>query len=235
MVSRASASEYNCLPDEILLHHVFPKLGAADRVVLSSIDRRTRELVQGEERGGSCRLRVFDFVTSVARLRWALEHGCRWNGLICAAAAAGGHIGVLQWARDQDPPCPWDGKNCAAATCRAAAAGGHLEVLKWLREQNPPCPWDGRTCAEHGCPWNFVTCFEAAKRGHLEMLQWARGQDPPCPWEERTCSLAARGGHLEVLQWAREQDPPCPWNEATCTTRPNEGSSRCYSPLVHGT
>jgi hypothetical protein len=134
MVSRASASEYNCLPDEILLHHVFPKLGAADRVVLSSIDRRTRELVQGEERGGSCRLRVFDFVTSVARLRWALEHGCRWNELICAAAAAGGHIGVLQQARDQEPPCPWDLKTCAAA-----ARGGHLEVLQWVREQKPSC------------------------------------------------------------------------------------------------
>jgi hypothetical protein len=32
---------------------------------------------------------------------------------------------ILQWAREQDPPCPWDWK-----TCDKAVRGGHLEVLQ---------------------------------------------------------------------------------------------------------
>jgi hypothetical protein len=44
---------------------------------------------------------------------------------------------VLQWARSQDPPCPWE-----SDACNNAATKGHLHVLQWLRNQNPPCPWD---------------------------------------------------------------------------------------------
>jgi hypothetical protein len=35
---------------------------------------------------------------------------------------------VLQWLRNQDPPCPWN-----EHTCTAAAANGNLDVLQWLR------------------------------------------------------------------------------------------------------
>ena len=48
---------------------------------------------------------------------------------------------VLQWARDQEPPCPWD-----EGTCQAAAKEGHLAVLQWARDQEPPCPWDVEEC-----------------------------------------------------------------------------------------
>ena len=51
----------------------------------------------------------------------------------CAAAASGGHLEVLQWARGHG--CPWD-----ILTCTYAAEGGHFEVLKWARERN--CPWN---------------------------------------------------------------------------------------------
>jgi hypothetical protein len=36
-------------------------------------------------------------------------------------------MAVLQWARAQQPPCPWDW-----GACHAAAAGGHLHVLQWV-------------------------------------------------------------------------------------------------------
>jgi hypothetical protein len=36
---------------------------------------------------------------------------------------------VLQWVREQKPPCPWDGD-----TLTYAAEGGHLEVFKWALE-----------------------------------------------------------------------------------------------------
>jgi hypothetical protein len=30
--------------------------------------------------------------------------------MVCALAAEGGHLAVLKWAREQDPPCQWDGR-----------------------------------------------------------------------------------------------------------------------------
>ena len=55
---------------------------------------------------------------------------------ICEGAAAGGHLEVLKWLRENE--CPWN------YTCRDAALGGHLEVLKWARENG--CPWNERKC-----------------------------------------------------------------------------------------
>jgi hypothetical protein len=130
------------------------------------------------------------FCNTVPRLQWARESDCPWCQGMCSAAAGGGHLEVLQWARAN---CPWD-----VRTCSAAAKGGHLEVLQWAHA--------------NGCPWSKKTCSSAAWGGHLEVLQWARSNG--CPWDERTCSDAAKGGHLEVLQWARANG--CHWNTLTC-------------------
>ncbi len=51
--------------------------------------------------------------------------------LRCLKAAGGGHLAVLQWAREHG--CPWD-----EDTCRMAAAGGHIEMLQWARENGCP-------------------------------------------------------------------------------------------------
>ena len=67
---------------------------------------------------------------------------------LCEAAAKGGHLEVLKWARENG--CPWDENTCAYA-----ALGGHLEVMKWARE--------------NGCPWDEETCACAARGGHLEI------------------------------------------------------------------
>ncbi len=45
---------------------------------------------------------------------------------VCAAAARGGHLHLLQWLRAHD--CAWD-----YFTCAWAARGGHLEVTKMIR------------------------------------------------------------------------------------------------------
>ena len=49
------------------------------------------------------------------------------------AAAEGGHLEMLLWARANG--CPWDERSCMGA-----AEGGHLEVLQWARANG--CPWD---------------------------------------------------------------------------------------------
>ena len=70
-----------------------------------------------------------------------------WDASTCACAALGGHLEVLQWAREND--CRWDEKTCACA-----ALGGHLEVLKWARE--------------NGCPWTERAREIAAELGYVE-------------------------------------------------------------------
>ena len=74
-------------------------------------------------------------------------------GKNCEAAAEGGHLSVLQWARHNG--CDWNWK-----TCVAAAGGGNLSILQWARQ--------------NGCDWDSETCEAAAEGGHLSVLQWAK-------------------------------------------------------------
>jgi len=64
------------------------------------------------------------------------ENGCEWDSDTCSAAAEGGHLSTLQWARENG--FEWD-----SDTCLAAARGGHLSALQWARENG--CYWDKRT------------------------------------------------------------------------------------------
>jgi len=80
-------------------------------------------------------------------LKWARDQDplCEWHSEACAYAAGGGHLAVLQWAREHD--CPW-----ASTTCEEAAAGGHVAVLQWA--------------IEHGYPWDVdATCEMALAAG----------------------------------------------------------------------
>lgn len=134
-------------------------------------------------------------------LQWARGKGCPWSLSVAKHAASEGHLEVLQWARHHGG-CEWD-----EGTCSAAAAGGHLEVLQWLRSQDPPCPWNGDVPAE------------TAEEGYLHIVRWALTHG--CPVDERTCAYAARSGHLDIVIWCRRgclreswnlEAIPCPWN-----------------------
>eukprot|EP00878_Enallax_costatus_P023306 GHUV01024778.1.p6 GENE.GHUV01024778.1~~GHUV01024778.1.p6 ORF type:complete len:111 (+),score=22.46 GHUV01024778.1:2314-2646(+) len=54
------------------------------------------------------------------------------------------HLEILQWLRQQEPPCPCDYAMLSDVT--AAAEAGHIELLQWLRQQGPPCPWHFERC-----------------------------------------------------------------------------------------
>ena len=43
-------------------------------------------------------------------------------------AAANGHLEVLQWARAQKQPCPWDEGECLLI------CAGQADIIEWLRE-----------------------------------------------------------------------------------------------------
>jgi hypothetical protein len=85
-------------------------------------------------------------------LNYFLEHGADWHREeVLSAAAAAGHIRVLEWMRESSyfTPIP--------ELCNSAAEAGHLDVLQWL---NPHCPWTTET----------AVC--AAVGGHMEILYW---------------------------------------------------------------
>ena len=127
----------------------------------------------------------------LAVLQWLREQGCRLDVYICEAAAENGHLAVLEWARQRG--CPWD-----SSTCAAAARGGHLEVLQFAHQ--------------NGCECGPDTCSEATWHGHLSILMWLRQHG--CPWDCWTSIQAAVNNHLELLRWARQQQPPCPlWSD----------------------
>ena len=67
-------------------------------------------------------------VNAAFRVRYALFIlGAAHRGALAVAAARGGNLGVLQWARENG--CEWDKR-----VCSQAAEGGHLGVLQWARE-----------------------------------------------------------------------------------------------------
>jgi len=136
--------------------------GSACRAAVAASDlprAGTRQVVRGKSVWRVTH-KLSKFCTSVERLAWAKingwPYGCPWTGLTCSLAAAGGHLTVLQWAREHG--CPWND-----FTCFWAALDGHLDVLRWAREHD--CPWDKRDC-------------KSASRDHPETLAWVRAQQP---------------------------------------------------------
>ena len=115
-----------------------------------------------------------------------LRVSTRFMKTVCSCAAEGGHLHILQWAREND--CPWD-----KYTCVLAAGGGHLHILQWARE--------------NGCPWDEDTCLWAADSGHLHILQWAR--ENGCPWNPNECLERAIGTqHRDMKRWIEENSIP---------------------------
>jgi hypothetical protein len=96
-----------------------------------------------------------------AGVQWLVSQGCTADDAsICRAAARTGHLPLLQFLRELNPPCSWDS---SAAT--AAAAAGHMPVLRhMLVDADPACDCD---------VW---TTRAAARAGSLEALQLLQQQ-----------------------------------------------------------
>jgi hypothetical protein len=147
---------------------------------------------------------------------------CIEEGNVFTKAARGGHIDVLEWAKEifkeDNRPCPYD-RNITAS----AAAGGHLATLKWLRnEQIHGGP-------DYVFPWDGLTCEKAARAGHIHILEWVRDVkvhgdvNRLCSWNRlhvivvNVCQAAVEDGQFEALKWLRDinvhgsREMICPW------------------------
>ena len=92
-------------------------------------------------------------------LKWLRAEGCPLDVRVVHSLAKAGDTAMLEWARSQDPPCPWD-----SHTHAIAAGHGNLACMQWL----------------HGaglalCPG---LCALAATKGeHTPMAQRAEQRD----------------------------------------------------------
>jgi hypothetical protein len=109
----------------------------------------------------------------------------------CCWASEAGHLSMLQYLRNVEPPYPW-----GEEVCVNAAKNGHLEMLQWARSQPEPCPW------------NEMACAAAAENGHLEVLQWLRSQPVPCPWDASVVRGASECGQDHVIEWLQSLEDP---------------------------
>jgi hypothetical protein len=191
------------LPRELLEEKILKALPTTALTLFGRTCRGAREMMiesgdryhgDGRSRPEGCptcgKFSVYDFVTSVPLLAWALSNGLKVDATICSNAAFHGALDVLAFARENG--IPWD-----LDTCDGAAQGAKLDVLQWV--------------IERGCPLETSACEVAAEVGHLDVLKFLRARDPPCPWGPRVAAGAAANGNLECLKWLHENG--CEWDE----------------------
>ncbi|KDO33188.1 hypothetical protein SPRG_02000 [Saprolegnia parasitica CBS 223.65] len=97
------------------------------------------------------------------------------------AAAANGHLAVVQWIHSNRP----ETRSPCAMLC--AAENNHLHIVSWLHA--------------HAYP-DALAMDAAAAAGHLEVVQWLHAVvRSPRSCSVRAMDQAAEKGHLDVLQW----------------------------------
>lgn len=162
--------------------------------------------------------RTFEMAAScgyMPTLEWILPKISHMNSGACAEAASAGHLQVLQWLRNLDPPCPWD-----STTCARAASRGHFEVFKWARQNG--CPLDDifmtdvitgdslellKWCIENEFVEDSLYYKEfMAELGNLDMLKWVL-LEKGWEWDPRIC-YAGYGPSRELVEWLRENKFP---------------------------
>ena len=119
-----------------------------------------------------------------------------------AAAAAGGHIHVLEWLLSPecvwgDPPSTrhrWVENGWLIGSAAAAIRANNLSMLQWLHD------YDGGNFFKFG----IYEMWLAAESGSLDIVMWLRSLEPPCEWDHSVADAAAIHGHAHILEYMRE-------------------------------
>jgi hypothetical protein len=94
----------------------------------------------GQAGPGLCKF--FAMTGNVEGIKWARSLGADWNADMMQAAAAGGHLNVIKFARQGPTPCPWS--DCAY---EYAVKSGNAELVKFLDDNECPKPMT-KNCSE---------------------------------------------------------------------------------------
>ncbi|KAJ3416996.1 hypothetical protein HDV05_007478 [Chytridiales sp. JEL 0842] len=115
------------------------------------------------------------------------EQGILFDASTMEAAAAYGHLEVVQYLHKYcDENYVWD-DNDAKYSLSVAASRGHLEVVKWLSQYE----------TYHV---DETTMDDVARNGHLHVLQWLhQNRSEGCT--ANAIDSAAECGHSDIIRW----------------------------------
>jgi hypothetical protein len=164
-------------------------------------------------------------------LKWLVEEGDwredkdAWREEVVLGAAEGGHLDILQWAKDQGFLSVLLANDKYLVELVQAAIEGGLEILKCVISEKPDIlrsiPRSPiLLCLSHSLPRNQPRTdsdgesLKIARRETFEMVKYLRnlGAD----WDSVTFRMLAQNGDLEALKWARKHG--CPWEAPTCAS-----------------
>jgi hypothetical protein len=97
---------------------------------------------------------------SIDLCQWAREQGCPWDGSLCAAAAAAGHLDTLKWARGHGAAATSSSSHPSSASSMLSDIIASTDALAITSFNNDSI-----------CAWDTGTTAAAAGGGHLEALQ----------------------------------------------------------------
>ncbi|CAL6361680.1 unnamed protein product [Bathycoccus prasinos] len=144
-------------------------------------------------------------------VKYCVANECPMHEWACACAAAGGHLEVLKYLREE-AKAPWDSDT---ATC--AAENGHLHILEYLVERK----FD---------KYSELACEVAAEYGHLDCLKYLH-ETAKAPWNEYAVEETHPKNQTECLQYLLDNNCPLPegWSYEDGELRTPESSSSSSS------
>ncbi len=156
---------------------------------------------------------------NLKELMQARNNDEEWNHHTYAAAAAGGHLDIIQYLRKKG--CSWD-----IETTRASANGGHLDTLKWVLSKG--CKIDSTIfngVIRNGkvdiviwlhdhylkyCLSEIRHNVAAVKSGNLDMVKLLRKWK--YPWSDIIGRTACALGKLDIIKWLYDNKSSLPNN-----------------------
>lgn len=117
-------------------------------------------------------------------VKLAVEQGFPYGTQTCAAAAAHGHLHILEWMEEEL------GVLEVRVTAQEAARTGDLPVLQWLLEQLYEEELEDGALDP---AWS-----QAVELGNIDVLEWLRDR---APTPSLLCETAAEHGQLASLKW----------------------------------
>lgn len=115
-------------------------------------------------------------------LKWARTEGYPCDHPTFTAAAAAGHVDVLEYLLEMK--CPY----VVSDATEIAAYNGHINVIKWLDATGCRC-------------WTINTFYKAIEGGYLDILQYIHRTCPYVPSRIKMCDIAAKHGQINILEW----------------------------------
>ncbi|KAG7392084.1 hypothetical protein PHYPSEUDO_002308 [Phytophthora pseudosyringae] len=139
----------------------------------------------------------------VAHFRGLYEQSSPASTVVMDAAAAVGHVDILQFLRDEPSTCEWQ---TSAKAVGEAGRQGFVDVLRWLHfdrsnHVEDESSDDDDEAALTDSRWTPMALELAATNGHLPVVQWLTEHHREVCGSFEAFNAASYMDHLEVAQF----------------------------------